>query len=92
VSVEGMNATEELGSTVTPSRVSLANGSPYLDKSPEGTTTLFDALDYATPIPSPLKGNLVQRAIEDNWAQILAGESSPEDGMKQMAQDITANL
>jgi multiple sugar transport system substrate-binding protein len=92
ISPDGMNATERVGSTGVPSRSSLATAPLYLGNSPDGTKNLFDALAYSTPIPSPLKGNLTQRAIEDNWGQILSGALSPEAGMKKMQSDVSSYL
>ena len=53
------------GSTVVPGRKSVATSQAFLDNAPEGMDKLYPALDYATPIPSPDKGNVVQTAIED---------------------------
>jgi len=44
------------------------------------------------PIPSPDKGNIIQKDIEDAWAQMLAGNVSAEQGLAQLDQKIKANL
>jgi multiple sugar transport system substrate-binding protein len=91
-SKEGGAFFAKLGGTAVPSRKSLANSEEYLSNSPEGTEKLYEALDYATPIPSPPKGNLIQRGVEDSWGQILGGNTAPEAGMKKMQQSIQQNL
>ena len=63
----------EQGGTIVPGRKSVANSDSYLSNAPEGSLKLYDALDYATPIPSPDKGNVVQSAIQDAFLQILTG-------------------
>jgi multiple sugar transport system substrate-binding protein len=88
MSKHGTEYFAKLGGTIVPSRRSTANSRSFLDNSPPGTEKLYQALDYATPIPSPAKGNLVQAAIEDVWGQILAGNVTPEAGMKKMQSTI----
>jgi multiple sugar transport system substrate-binding protein len=87
-SPEGATFFAQQGGTITPSLKSVASGQAYLSKSPTGTEKLWQALDYATPIPSPAKGNLIQKAIEDTWGQILVGTVKPDTGMKRMADQI----
>jgi multiple sugar transport system substrate-binding protein len=92
MSRHGTDFFAKLGGTIVPSRKSSANSNQFLDNSPVGTEKLYAALQYATPIPSPPKGNLVQRVIEDDWGQILAGSISPRAGMQKMQADVTQNL
>jgi multiple sugar transport system substrate-binding protein len=92
MSRHGTDFFAKLGGTIVPSRKSSANSNLFLDNSPVGTEKLYAALQYATPIPSPAKGNLVQRVIEDDWGQILAGNISPKAGMQKMQADVTQNL
>jgi multiple sugar transport system substrate-binding protein len=80
------------GGTTVPLRKSVANGGAYLSNAPKGIEKLYTALDYATPIPSPDKGNIIQKDIEDAWAQMLAGNVSVEQGLAQLDQKIKANL
>jgi multiple sugar transport system substrate-binding protein len=49
-------------------------------------------LEYATPIPSPDKGNVVQSAIQDAFLQVLTGAVEPEEGLNALNDEIQSNL
>lgn len=85
-------AIREGGGTVVPGRKSVATSQDFLDNAPEGMDKLYTALDYATPIPSPDKGNVIQSDIEDAFTQILTGAVSPEDGLNALNDSIQGNL
>ncbi len=91
-SFEGASIFAAAGGTASPCLKSVAESEEYLADSPVGTEKLFKELDYATAIPSPTKGNLTQRAIEDIWGQIIAGNIKPAAGMKKMQSEITSLL
>jgi multiple sugar transport system substrate-binding protein len=80
------------GGTIVPPRRSVANSDAFLANAPVGSEKLYAALDYSTPIPSPDKGNVVQKAIEDAWKQILSGNAKPEDALGKLNEDIQSNL
>lgn len=80
------------GGTIVPGRKSVANSDAYLANAPAGSIKLYEALEYATPIPSPDKGNVVQKAIEDAFKQILVGNVTPEDGLNALKTTIQGNL
>lgn len=80
------------GGPTVPPRRSLASSDAFLKDSPEGTEKLYTALDYATPIPSPNKGNIVEKDIIDTMKQILSGAVSPEEGLTQLDEKITNSL
>jgi multiple sugar transport system substrate-binding protein len=82
----------EQGGTIVPGRKSVANSDSYLSNAPEGSLKLYDALDYATVIPSPDKGNVVQSAIQDTFLQILTGAVEPEEGLNSLNDEIQSNL
>jgi len=82
----------EQGGTIVPGRKSVANSDSYLANAPAGSLKLYDALEYATPIPSPDKGNIVQSAIQDTFLQILTGAVTPEDGLNALNDQIQGNL
>jgi multiple sugar transport system substrate-binding protein len=82
----------EKGGTIVPGRRSVANSDAYLANAPEGSLKLYEALDYATPIPSPDRGNVVQSAIQDAFLQILTGAVSPEDGLNALNEQIQGDL
>ena len=82
----------EQGGTIVPGRRSVANSDSYLANAPAGSIKLYEALDYATPIPSPDKGNVVQSAIQDAFLQILTGAVAPEEGLNALNEEIQGNL
>ncbi len=82
----------QLGGTEVPPRRSVAMSDAFLSNSPEGSKKLYEALDYATAIPSPNKGSVIEQDIIDTLTQILAGNAEPEEGLQQLDQKIQSNL
>ena len=80
------------GGTIVPGRRSVAESDAFLDNAPAGMEKLYAALDYATPIPSPDKGSIVQREIEDTFGQILIGNVDPTEALNDLNETITENL
>jgi multiple sugar transport system substrate-binding protein len=80
------------GGPTVPPRRSLAQSDAFLKDAPEGMIKLYDALDYATPIPSPDAGNIIEQDIIDTFTQILAGNQEPEEALKTLDQQIAAEL
>ncbi|GHO96887.1 sugar ABC transporter substrate-binding protein [Reticulibacter mediterranei] len=80
------------GGTIVPPRKSVATSDVFLANAPAGSEKLYEALEYSTPIPSPDKGNLVQKDIEDTWKQLLSGNVPVEQALAQLDQKIQANL
>ncbi|HEY3560001.1 MAG TPA: extracellular solute-binding protein, partial [Kribbella sp.] len=81
ISKEGSSTFAQLGGTIVPARKSIANSQSFLTDAPKGTEYLYQALSYATPIPSPDKGASIQKAIEDGWKQVLTGNAAPADAL-----------
>ena len=82
----------EQGGTIVPGRKSIANSDSYLSNAPDGSIKLYDALEYATPIPSPDKSNVVQSAIQDAFLQILTGAVEPDEGLNALNDEVQGNL
>jgi multiple sugar transport system substrate-binding protein len=80
------------GGTIVPPRKSVAESDAFLSNAPAGSEKLYAALDYATPIPSPDKGNLVQADIEAAYLDIMNGNVSPEEGLNELNEKVQANL
>ncbi|HYJ12828.1 MAG TPA: extracellular solute-binding protein, partial [Thermomicrobiales bacterium] len=76
----------------TPAQRSIAKSDAYLDAGPEGIGFLYDALDFATPVPGPDQGSIIQQDIEDTFAQILVGNLEPEAGLNDLNAKIQSNL
>jgi multiple sugar transport system substrate-binding protein len=88
ISKEGSSYFAQLGGTIVPERKSVASSPEFLNDSPKGTEYLYQALSYATPIPSPDKGAAIQKVIEDSWQQIMTGSASPADGLGKAQQQL----
>jgi multiple sugar transport system substrate-binding protein len=80
------------GGTIVPPRRSVALSQAFLANAPQGSEKLYEALSYATPIPSPNKNDIIQKNIEDTYAQILAGNVTVQQGLAQLNQQIQSNL
>ncbi len=76
----------------TAAQRSIAKSEAYLAAGPEGIEVLYDALDYATPVPGPDQGSIIQQDIEDSFAQILVGNLEPEAGLNDLQAKIQSNL
>jgi multiple sugar transport system substrate-binding protein len=76
----------------TAAQRSIAEGEAYLSAGPEGVEVLYQALDYATPVPGPDQGSIIQQDIEDTFAQILVGNLEPEAGLNDLNLKIQSNL
>jgi len=68
----------QIGGTIVPARVSVANSPAFTDNAPEGTVRLSEAMDYATPIPSIDQGAEAQKVIEEAWGTIIAGQGEAQ--------------
>lgn len=88
ISKEGSSFFAQLGGTIVPARKSIANSESFLKDAPKGTESLYQALSYATPIPSPDKGAAIQKAIEDGWRQVLTGNAQPADALGKAQQAL----
>ncbi len=53
---------------------------------------LYEALDYATPVPGPDQGSIIQQDVEDTFAQILVGNLEAEAGLNDLNSKIQSNL
>lgn len=91
-SAEAQQIEVQQGGPTVPPRRSLAQSEAFLANAPEGMIKLYEALDYATPIPSPNAGNVIEQDIIDTFTQILAGNAEPEQALTTLDQQIQANL
>lgn len=81
ISKEGSSFFAKLGGTIVPARKSVASSQSFLADSPTGTPNLYKALSYASPIPAPDRGAEIQKAIENAWQQVLAGNTPPDKAL-----------
>jgi multiple sugar transport system substrate-binding protein len=91
-STEAQTIEVEQGGPTVPPRRSLAQSESFLGNAPEGMIKLYDALEYATPIPSPDAGNIIEQDIIDTFTQILAGNQEAEEALQTLDQQIAAEL
>ncbi|HEY8457391.1 MAG TPA: sugar ABC transporter substrate-binding protein [Actinopolymorphaceae bacterium] len=82
----------ELAGTIVPPLRSVAQSEAFFDNAPEGSEKLYEALEYATPIPSPDKGNVIEQDIIDTFEQILVGNSEPQAALEELHEKIESNL
>lgn len=68
----------EVGGTIVPARVSVAESPAFTDNAPEGTVRLSEAMGWATPIPSIDQGAEAQKTIEEAWNTIIAGQGQAQ--------------
>ncbi len=76
----------------TAAQRSIAKSDAYLNAGPEGIGYLYDALDFATPVPGPDQGSIIQQDIEDTFAQILIGNLEAEPALNDLNAKIQSNL
>ena len=80
------------GGTIVPPRKSVAMSDAFLSNAPEGSEKLYEALNYATPIPSPNEGSVIEREIIDTTTQILAGAVDTEAALNKLNNTIQSEL
>jgi multiple sugar transport system substrate-binding protein len=73
---------------ILPARRSTAKGPATSRNSPIGTSKMYDALAYATPVASPDRQNLVQQGVEEAYTQILTGAVSPAQKLAELNDTI----
>jgi multiple sugar transport system substrate-binding protein len=89
ISKEGSSFFAQLGGTITPARKSVASSQAYLANSPKGTELLYKNLSYATPVPAPDQGAVIQKTIEDTWKQVLTGNSPTTQALAAAQKKLT---
>lgn len=82
----------QAGGTGVPVRRSVARSDSFLGNAPDGSLELYDALSYATPIPSPNRNNEIELAVIDELKQILAGNETVQDGCQKLNQKIQSTM
>ena len=83
----GIAFAEAAGNNI-PARKSVAQSSVFTDNAPKGVQLLVDAVQYATAVPSPPRGDLTQNAIEQAWTQIATGAVQADVGLKQLNEQL----
>jgi multiple sugar transport system substrate-binding protein len=91
-SVEYNKTFATLPSPAIPARTSIASSSLFTANSPAGTTELLKALDYSTPIPSPINNDAIENTLQTGWADIVNGSISVSAGLKQLQEKMSENL
>jgi multiple sugar transport system substrate-binding protein len=71
---------------------SVALGDAFTENAPEGMDSLFESVEFATPIAGPDQGALVQAAIADGFEQMFTGNVSPEEGLAALQSELTGLL
>lgn len=82
----------KVGGSNIPARKSIALSDTFLKGAPEGSNLLFEAAEYATPVPSPDRGAESQKAVEQTWLQILTGGVTAKDGLTKLSNTLSGLL
>lgn len=82
----------ELSGTIVPPQEDIALSDSFLNNAPEGSEKLFEALSYATPIPSPDQGSVIEQDIIDTFTQILSGNAEAESALNDLNEKIESKL
>jgi len=77
---------------IVPVRESSATGAVTTDNTPEGMNYLYEALDYAVPIPGPDQGLAVQQAVQDSYLSILTGNAQAAPALEELDATIADEL
>jgi multiple sugar transport system substrate-binding protein len=91
-SVEYNQIFAQLPSPAIPARTSVANSALFTKDSPVGTTELLKALDYSTPIPSPINNDAIENTLQTGWADIVTGSISVSAGLQQLQEKMSEQL
>jgi multiple sugar transport system substrate-binding protein len=91
-SVEYNKVFARLPSPAIPARTSIASSPLFTANSPVGTTELLKALDYSTPIPSPVNNDAIENTLQTGWADIVTGSISVSAGLKQLQEKMSEQL
>jgi multiple sugar transport system substrate-binding protein len=91
-SVEYNQIFAQLPSPAIPARTSVANSDLFTQNSPVGTTELLKALDYSTPIPSPINNDAIENTLQTGWADIVTGSISVTAGLQQLQEKMSEQL
>jgi len=91
-SVEYNKTFAQLPSPAIPARTSIATSSLFTANSPAGTTELLKALDYSTPIPSPINNDAIENTLQTGWADIVTGSVSVSAGLQQLQEKMSEQL
>lgn len=91
-SAEATKLYAEQTGTIVPPLKSIAQSDAFLKNAPAGSEKLYEALTYATPIPSPDEGSAIEHSIIDSFTQVLTGNVKPDAALKQLNQQIQAKL
>jgi multiple sugar transport system substrate-binding protein len=91
-SVEYNQTFAKLPSPAIPARTAVATSSLFTANAPAGTTELLKALDYSTPIPSPINNDAIENTLQTGWADIVTGSISVSAGLTQLQEKMSQQL
>jgi multiple sugar transport system substrate-binding protein len=81
-----------LGGTAIPARTAVADSPLFTGDSPVGTTNLLTALNYSSPIPSPINNDAIETTLQNGWLDIVTGAIGVEAGLQQLQEKMSAQL
>lgn len=89
-SKETIQASAEAGVAI-PARRSVAEGPAFL-KFPQNSKIYYGSLKDSKPVPSPANFNEFETIFMRHMDEIMAGSTSPEQGMKAAHQELSAAM
>jgi len=81
-----------LGGTAIPARTEVADGPLFTGNSPVGTSNLLTALNYSSPIPSPINNDAIETTLQNGWLDIVTGAIGVEAGLQQLQEKMSSQL
>lgn len=91
MSVEASTYYAEQGGTNVPVREDVAASDAFLNNAPEGTNLIAEAIDFATPVPSPAKQAQVDAEVKKGWQAAILG-TQPAEAALNAANEAIAKL
>src|SRR5262249_3438216 len=89
-SKDTIQATAEAGVAI-PARRSVAEGEVFL-KFPSNSKFYYGSLKDTKPVPSPANFNDFETIFMRHFGEIMSGAKSPEDGMKEGHEELSAAM
>ncbi|HEY9294553.1 MAG TPA: sugar ABC transporter substrate-binding protein [Microlunatus sp.] len=81
-----------VGGTNVPALTEVAKSDVFTKDAPQGTTLMVDAINDATPIPSPDQGAQMQAAVTKGWQAALTGTQPVQAALETANKSIQALL
>ncbi|MDO5661090.1 MAG: extracellular solute-binding protein [Brachybacterium sp.] len=92
MSVEASTYYAEQGGTNVPIREDVSDSEAFLQDAPEGTELIAEAIEFATPVPSPDQQAEVDSHVNSGWEAAILGSKPVEDALGEANEAMQALL